>query len=154
MSQETRRKINPFCGTVTSDEQFKVLKEERKKRDEQNTKAEERKRRLAQEKVDAKSTKSKRTRKEESDKSEDDVAVVFNEDSQMEGSSECPKQEERILLTPNNTIDAYDYLSTVWTDINPPVEESIIQAKLLAWYIMPTKKKAVLFYWKGSEQIS
>ena len=55
-TQETRRKVNPFGGIVPSDMQFKVLKEEEQKR-----KAEERKetkRTLAQEKVDAKSTKS------------------------------------------------------------------------------------------------
>ena len=61
------------------------------------------------------------------------VAVVFDEDSEMEGSSgdECQRQEQRILFPPNNAIDAYDYLSTAWTDINPSVKESTIQGKVV-----------------------
>ena len=60
------------------------------------------------------------------DCSDDESISYSNYDEEV-----CPLREEKSLFPPAAE-DAFEYLQTVWDELNPPVTESLIQGSELS----------------------
>ena len=142
---QKRKKVNPFGTLVTSDEQFdEVMQEEQKER---------KKVEKANENIKQKSdTKAKQAEKRNKKHERESISFEVEDDENIyEGESEeetddlQPGHEEKLIFPPSNESDAYEFLTTVWDQLNPPVTEETLQGKFFAVVFYDIKRKPHLY---------
>ena len=153
--QSTRKRVNPFRGLVTSDEQFQLAIEEAKKKEEKEAKKQAKKAKLQNKQSATKAKKKSKTAEnlsKEDTRDDEDLPQVIEEDeeSELESDSDDEQQphEEKVLFPPSNESDGYEYLTTVWDEINPPVDEKEIVGKVFGVIYYDMKNKPHLFLGK------
>ena len=141
----SKKKVNPFGTLVTSDEQFdEVMQEEQKKRIKVEKANENIKQKSETKAKQAEKRNEKNERESISFEVEDDENV-YEEESEEETDDLQPKHEEKLIFPPSNESDAYEYLTTVWDQLNPPVTEEILLGKFFVVVFYNIKRKPHLF---------
>ena len=145
---QKRQRVNPLGGVVTSDKQFEEILAEAQKKEEMEKEKRERKEererkkieKMKQGKISTKGIKKRsiKGRKLPAKENIDDYGEK-SEDSESSDSEwdedlyedERPESTNKCLFPPENNIEAYEYLSTIWQELSPPTKESDIQGKVV-----------------------
>ena len=159
-----RKRVNPMGELVTSDAKFQeVLDEEKekeakklekeanklereaKKLEREAKKKEKEEKAAAKENLNPKAKSVKRDYPPSESESEGAESSSVDED---EDDKSRPDPKEASLFPPANDFDAYKYLAEVWDEFNPPVKETDLISKVVAFIFYDQKKKSHLFIGK------